>query len=331
MTNRFGLTESGEIDRRVDALAAMLGNCRLCPRSCGVDRTAGKVGFCNTAGVVVSSFTAHFGEEPEISGQSGSGTIFFAGCNLRCVYCQNYEISQGAPSFQPWDRKKDTADIAGMMMSLQGRGCANINLVTPSHVVPMAVAAIAEATRMGLTIPIVWNSSGYESVDVLKTLDGIVDVWLVDLRYSDSDASSECSLATDYVDVSRAAILEMARQAGPDVMGTGQTLTRGLIIRLLVLPNDMAGVRETLEFIKDRLGIQTRISLMAQYFPSHLAVGHDLLGRTITQSEYQRVVDYAMRLGFENVLVQEMEAADFYRPDFTSADEPFSDARHFRE
>lgn len=327
--NRFELIGNGEIDARVDALSGMLKKCSLCPRECGVDRTAGVAGVCGTAGVVVSSSTAHYGEEPVISGRSGSGTIFFAGCNLRCLYCQNHEISQKTFSTRPWDRQADTRYLAEIMLNLQDRGCANINLVTPTHVSPMAVAAVAEASRRGLTIPIVWNSSGYESVDVIDLLDKIVDVWLVDIRYSDSLSALDCSKAPDYVEKARAAVTRMARLAGPEVIGVDGTLQRGIVIRLLVLPNDLAGVRETLDFIRDNLGTGTRISLMSQYFPSHLAVGHDLLGRKITAREYYRVVDYAERLGFDNLLIQEMEASDFYRPDFAVDGEPFSDARHF--
>ncbi|HOA12942.1 MAG TPA: radical SAM protein [Myxococcota bacterium] len=321
---------STEADRRVQALYAMLSPCRLCPRRCGVDRLAGEVGFCGTAGAVVSAATAHFGEEPGISGTGGSGTVFFSGCNLRCIYCQNHQISQGVASSTPWSRSDDTPRLAATMLSLQARGCGNINLVTPSHVVPMAVDALVLAARSGLRIPVVWNSSGYDCVEVLRLLEGVVDVWLPDLRYSDGWAASECSSAPDYVDVAHAALLEMARQVGTEpIMGPEGYLLRGMIIRLLVLPNDMAGVRESLDFILEHIGSDARVALMSQYFPSHLAPGNDLLSRRPTPAEYLRAVNHAERLGFRHALVQEMEAADFYRPDFNLKAEPFADADRF--
>lgn len=321
---------SDEADRRVKALYHMLSPCRLCPRACGVDRPGGQAGFCGTAGAVVSAATAHFGEEPGISGTGGSGTVFFSGCNLRCVYCQNHQISQGVASSIPWSRVGDTAELAATMLSLQERGCGNINLVTPSHVAPMAVDALILAARSGLDIPVVWNSSGYDSVEVLRLLEGFVDIWLPDLRYSDAWASSECSAAPDYVDVAQAAILEMARQVGIEpVTGPDGRMMRGMIIRLLVLPNDMAGARESLDFIKQSLGPDARVALMSQYFPSHLAVGNELLSRRPTPAEYFRVVEHAERLGFRHALIQDMDAAEFYRPDFDLPTEPFVDARRF--
>ena len=216
------------------------------------------------------------------------------------------------------------------MLSLQARGCGNINLVTPSHVVPMDVDALVLAARSGLRIPVVWNSSGYDCVEVLRLLEGVVDVWLPDLRYSDGWAASECSSAPDYVDVAHAALLEMARQVGTEpIMGPEGYLLRGMIIRLLVLPNDMAGVRESLDFILEHIGSDARVALMSQYFPSHLAPGNDLLSRRPTPAEYLRAVNHAERLGFRHALVQEMEAADFYRPDFNLKAELFADADRF--
>jgi putative pyruvate formate lyase activating enzyme len=327
--SRFDLVESGEFESRIKALYSLVSPCQLCPRRCGVDRTAGEVGHCGTAGAVVSAATAHFGEEPEITGARGSGTVFFAGCNLGCIYCQNHEISQGAdialaPSWEP-------EKIAGVMLDLQARRCSNINLVTPSHVVPWVVDALAIATRRGLVLPVVWNSSGYDSVEVLRLLDGIVDVYLPDLRYSDNEAGHECSSVPDYVERSHEAIIEMARQTGTtNVIGPDNVISRGMIIRLLVLPNDMSGVRESLDFIKETLGAGVRVALMSQYFPSHRAESNLLLSRPVRPTEYYRVVEYAEKLGFENALVQEMEASEFYRPDFRASDEPFVDARHFK-
>jgi len=321
---------SGEFERRVAALRTMLAPCRLCPRRCGVDRIAGETGVCGTAGAVVSAATAHFGEEPGISGPGGSGTIFFAGCNLRCCYCQNHEISQGLAVGGRDETGADAAGIARAMLQLQERGCCNINLVTPSHVAAHAVDALLRATKAGLNLPVVWNTSSYESVDTLRQFEGIVDVWLADLRYSDGFAADECSCAADYVEVSRAALLEMARQTGTDlVTDASGTITGGMIVRLLVLPNDMAGVRESLDFIAETLGTNVRVSLMSQYFPSHRAADNPLLARRVTGAEYARVVEHAERLGFADAFVQEPEAQDFYRPDFARGDEPFVDAGLF--
>ena len=326
------MVHSGEFDSRVDLLRGMLAPCRLCPRRCGVDRSRGETGVCGTSGAVVSAATAHFGEEPGISGPGGSGTIFFAGCNLRCCYCQNHEISQGLASGGADERGGDAGGIARTMLRLQERGCCNINLVTPSHVAAQAVHALSIATGSGLSLPVVWNTSSYESVETLRQLEGIVDVWLADLRYSDRFAADECSGAADYVEVSRAALQEMARQTGSGLTTDASgVVTGGMIIRLLVLPNDMAGVRESLDYIADSLGTKVRVSLMSQYFPSHRSLENPLLARRVTEAEYARVVEHAARLGFADAFVQEFEAQDFYRPDFTGGDEPFVDARLFSE
>jgi len=324
------LSETGELAERAVALAGLATPCRLCPHRCAVDRAGGGRGICGLpAGAVVAAATAHFGEEPEISGTRGSGTVFFGGCNLRCVYCQNSTISQGADM----RRRAVTSvtDLAASMLDLAGRGVHNINWVTPSHVVPWAVASLDAAAAAGLALPVVYNSSAYDSVDVLRLLDGVVDVYLPDLRYSDDDAAKEFSGVEGYVAASRAAIVEMAHQVGTtNDVGPDGTLRRGLIVRLLVLPNDLSGVRESLAFLRDALGTGTRIALMAQYFPAHKAPDELLLSRRTSVREYQRVLEVAERMGFDNALVQEMEAQDFYRPDFDRGDEPFADAAHFQ-
>ncbi len=327
MMGRLQMLASGELDERADRLLAMLGRCELCPRACGVNRLSGEIGVCGSASAVVSAATAHFGEEPGISGPGGSGTVFFRGCNLRCHYCQNFEISQGEVQSGPVDHHADIELIASAMLGLQSRGCCNINLVTPSHTAAHAVGAIGRATRAGLNLPIVWNTSSYESVATLELLEGIVDVWLADLRYSDSAAADECSSAPDYVKVARAAIVEMARQTGTVcVRRDDGVITRGMIIRLLVLPNDMAGVRESLDFIAKNLGTDVQIAIMSQYFPTSRAMLNPLLSRRVSASEYERVVAHAVRLGFDNALVQDLSAQDYYRPDFGRGSEPFADA-----
>jgi len=296
-----------------------------------VDRPAGDVGLCRIGfGAHVSASTAHFGEEPEVSGTRGSGTLFFASCNLRCLYCQNAAISQGADV--PDLPFHTAAQIGDFMLARAAQGCHNVNWVTPSHVVPFAVEGLAYAAARGLDLPLVYNTSGFDSVETLRLLDGVVDVYLADLRYADAATAGELSGAPNYPDAARAAVLEMARQVGArnehDPCGN---LRRGLILRLLVLPNDLADLRETLAFVRDCLGTGVRIALMSQYFPTHQATSHDLLSRPIHFGEYARAIDQAERMGFDNLLVQELAASDFYRPDFDAGPEPFADAAHFRK
>lgn len=314
---------------RIGALRALLSPCRLCPHECGVDRLAGEVGRCGVgAGAVVASAVPHFGEEPEVSGHGGSGAVFFGGCNLRCLYCQNAQISQdtSVAAGRAWTPRA----IADAMGTLAARGCHNINWVSPSHVVPFAVEALALARGDGMTLPLVYNTGGFDGLQTLRLLDGVVDVWLADLRYSDDAVARDLSGAEGYVAASRAAVAEMARQVGTgNTLGPNGTILRGLIIRLLVLPNDLAGVRESLAFLRDTVGTGVRIALMSQYYPTHLAETEPLLSRRTSYGEYARVVDVADRMGFVNALIQEHEAAEFYRPDFGRGDEPFRDACHF--
>lgn len=327
----LALVASGEIDQRVGALKALLSPCRLCPHDCRVDRLAGVVGRCRAPnGAFVAAATAHFGEEPEISGTRGSGALFFGGCNLRCVYCQNSGISQGpAVTTTPVE---DPGQIASRMLAMQERGCHNVNWVTPSHVVPFAVEALAVAARRGLRLPVVYNSSGFDAVETLRLLDGVVDVYLPDLRYADAEVAAELSGARRYPEAARAALVEMARQVGTrNVLDDEGTLRRGLVVRILVLPNDLGDVRESLAFLRDAVGTGVRVALMAQYFPTHQAPSHDLLSRAVGEGEYLRAVALAERMGFENALIQEFTARDFYRPDFAASGEPFADARHFRK
>lgn len=324
------LHASGELARRAAALRDLARDCSLCPHDCRVARLDGRLGFCRMPpGAVVAASTAHFGEEPEVSGNRGSGTVFFGGCNLRCLYCQNAAISQGAGT------RALTVDspeaLAARYLDLAARGAHNLNWVTPSHVGPWAVEALDIAASRGLALPLVYNSSGYDALATLRLLDGIVDAYLPDLRYADDESAEECSGVKGYVAASRAAVLEMARQVGTDnVRGPDGTIRRGLIVRLLVLPNDLSGTRETLAFLRDELGTGLRIALMSQYFPTHRADDNVLLSRRTSVREYERVVELAERMGFQNALIQEMEAQDFYRPDFARGDEPFADAAAFR-
>ena len=280
----LALNRSGELARRVEAVHDLLAPCRLCPRECGADRLSGEEGFCRSgAQPKVASWTLHPWEEPPISGARGSGTIFFSGCTGRCLFCQNYPISQlGVGNVVTVER------LAEMMAELQQRGAHNVNLVTPTHFVPQILAALSLAVEMGLRLPLVYNSSGYESVEVLRLLDGVVDVWLPDAKYATDDVARRLSGFSRYVEHNRAALREMYRQVGDELLLDGEGIAqRGLIIRHLVLPGGLAGTREVLHWIASELSPRVHVSLMGQYFPAYRAVGHPLLGRKLTTEEYE--------------------------------------------
>ncbi len=280
----LALNRSGELARRVEAVYDLLAPCRLCPRECGADRLSGEEGFCRSgAQPKVASWTLHPWEEPPISGARGSGTIFFSGCTGRCLFCQNYPISQlGVGNVVTVER------LAEMMVELQQRGAHNVNLVTPTHFVPQILAALSLAVEMGLRLPLVYNSSGYESVEVLRLLDGVVDVWLPDAKYATDDVARRLSGFSRYVEHNRAALREMYRQVGDELLLDGEGIAqRGLIIRHLVLPGGLAGTREVLRWIAKELSPRVHVSLMGQYFPAYRAVGHPLLGRKLTTEEYE--------------------------------------------
>jgi len=313
------LSESGELARRAERLMGMLAACDICPKDCRVNRLGGEVGFCwSGADPVVSAVVPHFGEEPCLTGTRGSGNIFLGNCNMRCVYCQNWQISQD------WTGQRRNAvsveALGEAMLALQEKGCHNINLVSPTHFVPQIVAALALAAPRGLCLPVVYNTNAYDSVRVLQLLDGIVDVYLPDLKYSDNAAAREYSVAGNYVEASRAALKEMYRQMGPDlVLDDGGLARRGLIIRHLILPNDIAGSRECLRFIAEELSPTVHLSIMAQYYPTNKADRKDLISRKIRAREYEEVLEMLEEFGFENGWTQEFSATDIGRPNFASA------------
>lgn len=285
-----------ELKRRVGVSYSALSCCRLCPRNCSVNRLRGQLGFCHTGKIAkVASHNIHTGEEPPISGLRGSGTIFFSSCNLQCKFCQNYPISQlrhGNPVTPD--------ELADMMLSLQSRGCHNINFVTPSHVVPQVLAGLYKAVVAGFTLPIVWNSSGYDGLESLKLLDGVVDVYMPDIKYSSNDVAEHYSAAKNYWDAVRPAIKEMHRQVGGLQIGKDGTAKRGLLIRHLVLPNGLAGTEKVLKFITEEISQETYISLMSQYFPANKATGHETLGRRITKKEYDSAQKLLKKFGLKN-------------------------------
>lgn len=315
---------SGELESRAVSLEARLASCDICPRECRINRLKGERGFCHSGLLAaVSTVCPHHGEEPVLSGKRGSGTIFFANCTMRCVYCQNYQISQER-SGQPSGEIEPGA-LAEKMLYLQGEGCHNINLVSPTHFVPQIIRALVEAAGAGLRLPLVYNTGSYDSVSVIEELDGIVDIYLPDLRYSSDKWSREFSEAPDYPAHARDAIREMYRQVGNlEVDGDGIAV-RGVIVRHLILPDGLAGSRQTLKWLASELSPEITVSIMSQYHPAYRARQYPSLARTIRRAEYQEVVDLVNSLGLENGWLQEMGAEKDYLPDFKE-DNPFNRA-----
>jgi putative pyruvate formate lyase activating enzyme len=332
--NYLTLYESGELEERVQALEKMLLSCNVCPLDCGNNRMENQLARCFSGRLpIVSSYTKHFGEEPAIVGTRGAGLIFFGNCNLRCVYCQNYQISQ---AHKEQIRNEVTHErLAEMMLELQGRGCHNINFVSPTHFAPQVARAVLTAAERGLRLPIVYNTNAYDSVEVLRLLDRIVDVYLPDLKYADSSDGYTYSKVPNYAEHARAALKEMYRQTGDElVFGEDGTLRRGLVVRLLVLPNDIAGIRDSLRWIRDELSPRVAVSLMAQYYATNKAASEErytLLSRRITESEWWRAVSLLDELGMEEGWMQEYDGAShYYRPDFNDRETPFKDIRDFQ-
>ncbi|MGB9561261.1 MAG: radical SAM protein [bacterium] len=280
----------------------ILSCCVLCPRRCGVNRVEGELGHCRT-GIkpVVSSYNLHFGEEPPISGENGSGTIFFTYCNLNCIYCQNYPISQLGVG-----EEVSLNELVGMMLQLQSRGAHNINFVTPSHITIQVIKAVSLARAKGLKIPIVYNTSGYDSLFQLKLLEGTVDIYLADMRYSDNRVAKRYSGVDDYVEVNRKAIKEMHRQVGDLKLDENGIAYKGLLIRHLILPNNLSGSKEIFEFIAKEISRDTYISLMSQYFPAYKAPYDSMINRRITKEEYEKAKEFMFQFGLHNGWLQEI-------------------------
>jgi putative pyruvate formate lyase activating enzyme len=270
-----------------------LSCCTLCPRRCRVDRAAGEKGYCNTgAQAVVASYNAHFGEEAPLVGRNGSGTIFFSHCNLLCNFCQNFDISHGGAGYEVTDR-----ELAQIMLDLQATGCHNINFVTPSHVVPQILSALVKATENGLEIPLVYNSSGYDSVDTLMMLDGVIDIYMPDFKFWDSSIAEQTCRAPDYPEVARRAIAEMHRQVGDLSLDTDGVAMYGLLIRHLVLPRDLAGTSQVMAFIAENISTQTYVNIMSQYRPCGRAAEVEAMARSVSTREFAQAVDIARANG----------------------------------
>jgi putative pyruvate formate lyase activating enzyme len=319
----LALYDSGILRQRVSILRERLSDCDICPRKCHVDRLSGEMGYCESGRLAyVCSYCDHHGEEPPLSGTNGSGTIFLGRCNLRCVYCQNADISQK----KIWPEKylHTAAHFARIMLHLQDvLGCHNINFVSPTHFIPQIVEAVYLAIPRGLHIPLVYNSNGYDDAGSLKLLDGIIDIYLPDLKYSDERTGRKYSAVPDYPAVSRRAVTEMYRQVGLLQTSSNGIALRGLIIRHLVLPNDLSGSIEILRWIAGNLSPKVSISLMAQFYPAHRAPDIPLLSRGLRHKEYERVLNELHNLNFENALYQELKAEAIYRPHFFEGDHPF--------
>ena len=285
-----------EFDRRIEKAYKLLSSCEVCPHKCRVNRLKGERGFCRSSEeVMISSYNAHFGEEPPLVGNFSSGAIFFTNCNLKCVYCQNYPISQLGNG-----NKVTLQELAKIMLALQKRKCHNINLVTPTHFVPQILKSLKLAIKMSLCIPIVYNTSGYDSINTLKLLDSVVDIYLPDARYADNEKAIKYSSASDYFEIMKKALKEMYRQVGDLAVDKTGVARSGLIVRHLVLPGGLSGTKKIMRFIAREISPHTYISLMAQYFPAYQAGQFPPLSRRIDKEEYREALQAFKEEGLEN-------------------------------
>lgn len=285
--------EQGFLNNRINLAKELLANCSMCPRMCEVNRFKEKSGICKTGSVArVSSYHAHFGEESPLVGLHGSGTIFFTNCNLLCDFCQNFDISHEGRGNEVSDE-----ELALMMLQLQNRGCHNINFVTPSHVVAQILSALQQAASEGLNVPLVYNSGGYDRVETLELLDGIIDIYMPDFKFWDSCISGRACKAADYPEIARLAIKEMHRQVGDLVINKNGIAERGLLVRHLVLPDEAAGTREIMNFISKEISSQTYVNVMSQYYPCGNAYKHPGFNRRITSEEHYQALMYAKKAG----------------------------------
>lgn len=295
----IGLWRSGELQRRAELGVSKLADCTLCPRNCHVNRIENKTGVCKTGRyAVVSSWFAHFGEERCLRGTRGSGTVFFSWCNLRCVFCQNYGISWLGDG-----RAAQPEELARMMLRLQERGCHNINLVTPEHVVPQILEALLLAVEGGLSLPLVYNTSAYDSLDSLALMDGVVDIYMPDFKFWDSDSARRYAKAADYPEVARRTIKEMHRQVGPLRFDQDGVALRGLLLRHLVMPAGVSGTREIMAWTARELGAETRVNVMRQYRPAGRVnqTEHSEINRGITPGEFRQALDNCRDAGLRRL------------------------------
>src|SRR5690554_1776458 len=294
----LGLAESGELERRMTLLKEKLNDCVICPHHCRVNRGKNERGFCRAgAQAVISGYGPHFGEEEVLVGEGGSGTIFFSYCTLQCVFCQNCETSH-------YGRGEEVlpCELARIMLSLQKKGCHNINLVSPTHYTPQIVHALSLAVKEGLTLPLVYNTGGYDDLETLKLLAGIIDIYMPDLKFGNDEKAQKYTKAANYFDLTTAAVKEMYRQVGDLKLDERQIAYQGLLIRHLVMPNNLAATDRVLEFIAKELSKKTAVNLMAQYYPAHRAYNFPELAIRISRKEYHDAVQYAEDLGLINLI-----------------------------
>lgn len=302
-SSRLEMHRSGELRRRGEKLWSMMEECTLCPRECGAKRLEGERGFCGASSrLEVSSHHPHFGEERPLVGRGGSGTIFLTHCSLRCVFCINSDISHRGEG-----SGREIGEMASMMIDLQEKGCANINVVTPTHYAPHIVLALDEAMGRGLTLPLVWNTCGWERFEVLELLDGIVDIYLPDFKYWDGNMADKYSAgAKDYPAVTKKALLEMQRQVGTAFSSTDGLIHRGLMIRHLVMPNGVSGTGKIIRWISENLPKDTYLNLMSQYTPAYRASSYPDISRRLTRKEFTEAVELAEQAGLTNLDIQPM-------------------------
>ncbi|UCC71650.1 MAG: radical SAM protein [Gemmatimonadota bacterium] len=295
------LHRSGELGRRGAELWQLMERCSLCPRECGATRLGGQAGFCQaTSQLVVAAHNPHFGEERPLVGRGGSGTVFFSNCNLRCVFCINWQISQGGEG-----APRSVEDLADMMLYLQGIGCHNINIVTPTHYSAHIVLALDIAAARGLRVPLVYNTCGWERPEILSTLDGIVDIYLPDFKYAESAMASKYSSGADtYPEITKAALLEMHRQVGVAKPAADGLMYRGLMVRHLVMPNSVSGSKQVIDWIAENLPKDTYVNIMSQYRPMYRAFDYPEISRRLTRAEYIEVVEHARQAGLTNLDIQ---------------------------
>jgi len=291
------LYKKGILQKRAVEMIAKLSNCNLCPRNCGVNRLENERGTCSTGRkAMVSSYSAHFGEERPLVGRYGSGTIFFTNCNLLCSFCQNYDISHLGRGVEV-----DDSQLADMMLDLQDRGCHNINLVTPSHVVPQIISAVAVAVGEGLKVPIVYNTGAYDNVSTLKALEGIIDIYMPDFKFWTGDLAMETCNVRDYKKVAARAIKEMYRQVGDLEVNNEGIAWRGLLVRHLVMPGYVADTRKILHHIANSVSKNTYVNIMPQYYPCGEVLRSDKLGRTLGPAEHREAIEYAKAVGLQRL------------------------------
>jgi len=311
----INLLNNGELYKRAETAYNNLVSCTSCPRDCEVDRINGELGKCASGNLpVVSSYTPHFGEEPVLSGTRGAGNIFFGNCNLKCVYCQNFEISQN-PKVEKINEVTHER-LAEIMIELQNKNCHNIGLVSPTHYSTTILKSIYLAAQKGLRLPIIYNTNGYDSVEMLKLYDGVVDIYLPDFKYGNSEIAKKYSLIDNYFEKTKEAIKEMFRQVGDELVYDGDVVVRGMIIRHLILPNNLSETEKVFRFITEKLSPNVHISLMSQYYPANKSYKDELINRPLRNSEYEKAWDLLDKYGLENGWVQELGSAENYLPEF---------------